>query len=186
MNLFRTQHTAKKGFTLIELMVSVGIFALMTAFFLFRSDKFDGGIILTNLAYDVALTIREAQTYGMNVMRDPSGSFTSPYGVYFNLSNPTQFILYTTTDSQGRYNASSEIVKTYNIRRGNRVDFICYGTSAATCNQTPTSLSIAFIRPHPEAIFGSGSNYAVIRLRGRDGESTRNIVVRKTGQISVE
>jgi prepilin-type N-terminal cleavage/methylation domain-containing protein len=49
-----------KGFTLVELMVTVGIFTIISGLLLARYSNFNQGIILTNLAYDIALTIRSA------------------------------------------------------------------------------------------------------------------------------
>jgi prepilin-type N-terminal cleavage/methylation domain-containing protein len=69
MILFHQQ----KGFTIIELVVSVAIFAFMTAFLVARYGTFNQGVLLTNLAYDVALTIRNAQSYGLNVKSLPAG-----------------------------------------------------------------------------------------------------------------
>jgi prepilin-type N-terminal cleavage/methylation domain-containing protein len=57
----------KSGFTLIELMVVLVVFVALTGIMISSQSKFDGTILLNNLAYDIALSIREAQTYGVNV-----------------------------------------------------------------------------------------------------------------------
>ena len=59
-----------RGFTLIEMMVSVGIFALITTLIMVSGRSFGGSVLLTNLAYDVALSVRRAQTFGINVRAD--------------------------------------------------------------------------------------------------------------------
>src|SRR3989338_7579467 len=64
-----------RGFTLVELLVTLSLFVVLTTIVLFSQSKFNGSILLTNLAYDVAITVRQAQTYGVNVRETSSGVF---------------------------------------------------------------------------------------------------------------
>ncbi|MDE2188747.1 MAG: type II secretion system protein, partial [Patescibacteria group bacterium] len=76
------------GFTLIELMVTVGIFVFMTALLVARYGSFNNGEILTSMAYDVALALRNAQAYGLNVQGyNNSNSFNYPYGIDFDTTS---------------------------------------------------------------------------------------------------
>src|SRR3989338_6906440 len=72
-----------RGFTLVELLVTLSLFVVLTTIVLFSQQKFNGSILLTNLAYDVALTIRQAQTFGVNVRENVNASsgeeFKTPY-----------------------------------------------------------------------------------------------------------
>jgi prepilin-type N-terminal cleavage/methylation domain-containing protein len=172
-----------KGFTLIELMVSVGIFAVMTALLLFRADRFDGGIVLENMAYDIALSIREAQSYGLNVLETAGGQFTYAYGNQFTAG--TQYDFYVDANENRAYDSGgAEGLKRYSLRRGAYISALCAGPDANNCGEIST-LNILFLRPNPAALITGDNAYARIVVTGRDG-STRNVVVRKTGQISVE
>ena len=87
----------KSGFTLIELMVVLVIFVALTGIMISSQSKFDGSILLDNLAYDIALSIREAQTYGVNVKEfatSSSPSVFAGYGVNFMKADNKHYILY--------------------------------------------------------------------------------------------
>src|SRR3989344_7878132 len=149
----------QKGFTLIELMVTVGIFVLMTGLILARYGSFNQGILLTNLAYDVALTIRSAQSYGLNVKSVPNSSvnfsneFNYPFGVHFKKDSKF-FILFADADVDGRFD-SGEDISTTNIKRGSKVGILCVGTESS-CDSSINTLDIAFKRPDPVAHIQSG------------------------------
>lgn len=50
-----------KGFSLLELLVVISIFTIITTIALFNQGQLNSNVLLTNLAYDVALTVREVQ-----------------------------------------------------------------------------------------------------------------------------
>ncbi len=188
-----------KAFTLVELMVTVGIFALMTALVLAKYGTFNKGILLTNQAYDVALLLRTAQSYGLNVKSKPgsggtnySSDFTPAYGVNFSFSATgaanTRIIFFADTNGNALYDSGEEI-STYTLKRGTVVSLTCVGNSVANCLLLPTAevpLSITFKRPDPDAHINNLTGYAdaVIGLTSSDG-GTKKIIVTSTGQISV-
>ncbi len=182
-----------KGFTVLELIVSLAIFAMMTALVLSKYGNFNQGILLTNLAYDVALTIRNAQSYGLNVKSTTrSGSdFNKPYGVYFDTNSTlqanTKIIFYADYNSSSTYDAGDAIIQTTTITRGSTVSRVCVN---ACVSPDPTKLDIVFKRPDPNAyirVGGSSTNSssARITLKAIDN-TTKVVVVNSTGQVSVE
>jgi prepilin-type N-terminal cleavage/methylation domain-containing protein len=204
-----------RGFTLVELMVSLAIFAFMTAFLLARYGTFNQDTLLTNLAYDMALTIRSSQSYGLNVQNSAntqgsiscnsqsgyflgSSCFYYAYGVHFGGTTPTnQFILFidlnTGMTGAGTYvsnNTPSEIVNTYNMNHGYTIQSICAGTSD-NC-QPLTTLDITFKRPNPDAIIdgtlaagGQVSNQSYAKIVVTANNITQSVVVQETGEISI-
>lgn len=186
--LFKKQ----KGFTLIELMVSIAIFAFMTAFMLAKYGGFNQSILLTNLAYDVALTIRTAQSYGLNVKSADrnTSDFSFPYGVHF-AKNDDKFIFFVDNDSSGTYNASDTAISTSKIKRGSKIYNLCAGISANNCSLVSDSVDITFRRPDPDAIIRTGTDintsytYTEITLSLSDDSATRRVSVYSTGQIAV-
>ena len=188
---FNKQNNITKGFTLIELIVSIAIFAIMTSLLLSKYGNFNQGILLTNLAYDVALTIRNAQSYGLNVKSSDRASnlFDYPYGVHFDANNQV-FTFFADVNSNGDYNTGDTIVSDTRIKRGSQIGDLCLGALGAC---TPVSkLNIIFKRPDPNALFNAKTaanidvigNYAEITLKANDG-SVKVVVVRSTGQIAV-
>ena len=195
-----------RGFTLIELIVSLGIFAIMTALVVAKYGNFNQTVLFTNLAYDTALVIRTAQTYGLSVRREGTGigDFQHAYGVQVTTrssgSENKEIILYSDSNDSKKYEPSDTVVSRYNIKRGAYISETCTLTSGTeTCWESsgPSAsvnhnVNITFKRPDPNAVIYRGGNTTVpsasrlrIELTGTDG-STRNVIVMSNGQISVE
>lgn len=200
------------GFTLVELLVTITIFSILTGVVLFSQSKFNSTILLTNLAYDTALTIRQAQNYGINVkeFNSNSGGIFVPYGVHFENTteaNKRSFILFADinfaqSNVVGVYDSQADLskcqseygcVNRYNIQRGNYISDICVYHTDGLCYST-NKLDIIFQRPNPDAkIYAGGSigddgiGYpkAEIHLSGTDG-SERRVIVQSNGLIEIE
>lgn len=197
MNFLKIKKTAK-AFTLVELLVSVGIFAFMTSLMVAKYGNFNQSVLLTNLAYDVAVTIRTAQSYGLSV-KSPGGGggdasqFQNAYGVQFDSGiDDDKFYLFADTDEDEYYiEGQDELISTYNLKRGAEIKWVCAGSGG--CSQDEGVLTILFKRPDPSAVINfdsySGSNltsqsYAEIIIKGTD-DNTRVVKIRENGQISV-
>ncbi len=185
----------KSGFTLVELLVTISIFVILTGVVLFNQSKFNGTILLTNLAYDTALTIRQAQNYGINV-KEFNDSNQYAYGVHFATSSTKSFILFADigpnqtgifTGDTDTCLASDGCVNRYSIKRGNYIDGLYISDDL---DNKKESLDIIFRRPNPEAkILVNGSspeqNKAIIVLGNPDG-STRRVIVQANGLIEIK
>ena len=189
----------KAGFTLVEMIVTVGIFAVITSVVFAGYRDFDGGIVLTNLAYEIAITIRQAQVYGLSV-RDASGGpspFNVRYGIHLPGLIPNAFILFADVNDDQTYTSlvtPPELIENLSITRGNIIDDFC-GTIApgvSECAKTGgiTWLDIMFLRPDPDALFRSstGAVYqsATVVVKSPRTNGTKTITVLSTGQISVQ
>ncbi len=194
----------KKGFTLVELLVAIAIFTVMTSILVVKYGGFSEGMTLTNLAYDIALTLREAQSYGINVSDEGNltgsrGEFNTAYGVYFINSSPLNFRLYgdyDAKDTDGRvgYSGGVENIRVMTIKNGNKIESICVkNNESGSCASNINIVDIQFKRPDPSpVIYGatvatsrSKYSYAEIAVVSPNG-SRRKVVVRTSGQISVE
>ena len=195
------------GFTLIELLVTLSIFAITTGIVMTSQGKFDNSILLTNTAYDIAITLRQAQTFGVNVKEGASATF-NPYGVVFQTDfDNKRFDLFEDLTGGTRYKydgaficttSDAECVNSYKIKRGHYIKYVCAGANDTECesNKTQTqTLNISFVRPNPEAIIlansdtysvGNLKSFAKIVISSSDGSATRSIVVTKVGQIYVK
>ena len=209
--IFATITPMNRGFTIIELVISVAIFVVMTALVVAKYSTFNSSTFLTDTAYDTALVIRLAQTYGLSVKNSATiggtANFATPYGVDFDTgadacggstSNPAVFTLFADSNPStpdGLCGASDTSINSYTIAQGGQVSALCAGSDSANCQtsgQSMNRLAISFVRPDPSAVIcgtRSGSSsctypYAEITLRGPDG-STRIISIRQNGQISI-
>ena len=165
----------KNGFTLIELMVIVAIMLIMTSVIFFNYNKFNSDMLLNNFAYDLSLSIRQAQVYGVATKESSSAtaggavdssthssSFLYAYGVHFDIASSTNFKLFVDNvhPSFGTYDTSpDEALQTYTFQKGVKIKEMCVdeddymiGTPCASFGGSSVSkLDITFLRPNPEA-----------------------------------
>jgi len=160
------------GFTLIELLMCLVIIMIIT--FITRSSKtqFERSIFLSNQAYDIALAIREAQAYAINVRCSSSAGCTTAsgfdvgYGVRFTTG--TSFTLFADLDNDHFYDGVSERIRDYTIKSGNTISSICVVStgSPGVCdlaNPVVSMLDVTFRRPDSEACVNPGVSYCSVQ-----------------------
>lgn len=188
----------------MEFLVSITLFTVITTIAVVSNGKFNSSVVLTNLAYEVALSIRQAQFYGISVKApSTSSAFDSGFGVHFDLASgqSTSYIIFEDRDpspGNGTYNSnrqydSGEALETFQLRKGNYISRMCFNGSTSNCvtASSPASrrrVDITFLRPDPDAYIrrGDGQTYTRVDvcLSSPDG-SDRKIIVESTGQIAV-
>lgn len=182
---FLKQLRALRGFTLIEMLVVLAIIVIITAIAIVGQTSFNKTLVLTNTAYNLALSIREAQSYGLST-RAFGTVQNSGYGVRLNRAALTTYSTYadihpvspgtnsaycpghterTATNPEARpgncyYSNVSELIKTYTFNRGFKINRFCGTTSGGTetCSTgSLTTMDIVFLRPNTETII-TGNN----------------------------
>lgn len=188
----------ERGFTLIELLVVTGIMILISGLVFANNNAFGGKVLLQNLAYDSALTVRQAQVYGISVQRFGEDTFANGYGVRFTRNtNPAlqdQFVLFADViDENGLYDCSSalscELVGANLLRNGYHISDICIpATEVEPCGHT--TLDVTFRRPDPDAYIRADGlstlkeSARVIFTSPRN--ESQSVVIEQNGQISVQ
>ncbi len=186
-----------RGVTMIEVLVSISIFAIITSVVLYNHSAFNSSVAVTNLAYEVALTVKQAQSYGLSVKRE--AGYSGSYGAYFSTSpgDDKKVIVFADKDSDNEYdytneatcgsNPASECREELNIRGDVSVKNL-----ADSYNPTGNTgeLSIIFKRPDPIAyIYDTDQNnartYGEITISSARGKE-KIIRVDRSGQISVK
>lgn len=183
------------GFSLIELIVVLAIFLVITAIVLVGQSKFRGSILLGNLAYDVALSVRQAQSFGLGVRGFGTGSdaFNVAYGIHFD--SGSSYVLFADANRNGKYDPLPsppdvpELVQLFTLQSSYTISSFCGVLPIGGEECGLTFLDIVFDRPEPDALFlsNTGQSYSSARItvRSPHGEE-RNVVISVTGQISVE
>ncbi len=181
------------GFTLIELLITISIFVFMTALVMARYNDFYSGTLFKNLAYDIAITIREAQSYGISVKYNESGSsFDKAYGAYFPQgTGGVDFALASYSKSDNYLLRVAE--KSYKLKHGATFNQLLI--SANDRDYTPASnVGIIFQRPNPEAIICvtvdtvyTCNTYKFVKIEMKAANGViKTVKVNSSGQIAIE
>lgn len=197
----RTARNAR-AFTLIELLVVTAIITVITGVVFANNNRFGGIILLENLTYDVALSIRQAQVYGISVSRFGDTNFSAGYGIDFNVSSPTTYTLFGDSSDNGLYDCTipgsggCELVAATTIASGYRIASLCSTPAGGSegCSGINT-IDVLFKRPEPDAWISSNGNSCItdssacqesarITLTSPRGD-TMSVVIEANGQISV-
>lgn len=194
---------AVSGFTLIEMLVVISIFLIMTGVILANFPAFRDKAALDLLAQEIATTIRQAQVYGIGT-REAGTEFTS-YGIYFDLNDTSlakkAFYLYANRDSINSFSPSPTncnlaasqndcVVEKFVITGAAEIADLqgCGSSGCSSLNPNPPKLDIFFQRFYPEAIFPGTTNLSHIKIMlqsTRDETKKKEIQVWTTGQIVV-
>lgn len=188
-----------RGFTLIELILTISISVLISLVLFLNYAKLGSDISLKRTAQEMALVVREAQVYGLGVKEQRSGAGETAfpgYGIHFSALNPDSFILFADyKPANNRYDAGDELVKEFKIKGPEKIVDLCIDQKvspappSAQCNLIV--LDIVYLRP-----------YLAVNIRGNDGGVTgtsdsqvviesprgnqKKVITWITGQISVE
>lgn len=172
---FFPQH--KRGFTLVELIVVVGIMSVIMLLVVFNSRNFNDDLALRASANEISLAMRQAQNFGISVKESSSGgaNFGAPYGIAFDLSNPTYAFIYSDTNNNRAYNGtlactgSDECRENILIRGGIQINRLCaiYTASGALncfAGGGMRYMVLTYVRPNPEPVIKifDGSNVEVV------------------------
>jgi len=106
-----------KGFTLMELLVSFGIVVLLTGIVLFRYRVLDNRFSVVSAAHTLVQDMRKMQEKSISG-EEVHGGIPAGYGIYFDKSNRTQYILYADTSAlpEGAYDAGDIIIDIVDLK----------------------------------------------------------------------
>jgi prepilin-type N-terminal cleavage/methylation domain-containing protein len=170
-----------RAFTLIELLVVLAIIGVIMVIVFTSQSTFNKTLILSNAGYDIALALRDAESYGIGSRA--TGIMTNVtnagYGAYFQNSLPNSFILFadinpvascSTPDCKpgdGIYtNGSDTLVQTYTLGNSITINNFCAQLNAGwKCENAVgsysgglTALNIVFARPNPNASISASNS----------------------------
>lgn len=153
-------------------MVVLGIITVLMSTVLFNYGTFNDKVALSSAGQEMAIAIRQAQTYGLNVkeVTTGSGDFSKSWGIYFTALSPYDYYVFIDKDGDKLYDvgsgscgsATTECIEQFSIRNGVKISAICaYVSGVLTCPPTGASyLHITFLRPNPDAIVNFTSSPA--------------------------
>ena len=201
---FRSTH--RSGFSLLEVIVAVAIFAMLSATILFNYGQFNNRLGLEQQAHEVAHWVRTAQAYALGVRGESAaGTLFPSYGVHAERATPSTVVFFADIDGDQLYTpggacggAGVECKQVVTLRDGARITALCGddpagGSPSADCGTFDTTdiVDVVFERPNPDAVLtgtiGAATSTLVttrIILTSPRGYS-RFVEIWTTGQISV-
>ena len=96
MKFFKPGRSENGGFSLIEIMVVVGILVIINTMIFASYPEFSQKLSLKRTSEEVALIARQAQSYALGIKKSALGSDDYfGFGIRFNKTAPTTIILFT-------------------------------------------------------------------------------------------
>jgi prepilin-type N-terminal cleavage/methylation domain-containing protein len=167
-----------KGFTLIELMVVLTIFIIVTTMVVFDYGSYRSEASIANLTSDISLSIRRAQSYAIGA-QNLSSNFSYGYGVHFSTDptvTPAQvkngassnkaFVLFTDVSKNSKYDSAGTVVcnassvtalnecsEVLNITTTDQISALYTNQDFAHPLAPKDMIDIMFLRPNPDAYF---------------------------------
>lgn len=186
----------QRGFSLIELMVAVGILTLINIMIFASYPEFSQRMALKRTSEEIALITRQAQAYALGIKKSVSaGDNYFGFGVRFDKSNPKSLILFTDSDSNKTYDvgngcggANTECFQEFKINTG---DYISELWICSDFCQTVNTLDVVYPRAASMAKINNDNalSHAKIMIQSPRGNADKNkklIKIWISGQISVE
>ena len=198
----KNNHT---GFSLVELMVVLAIFAIVMSIILNDAPKFRDKTSLDLVSQNIALNIRGAQVFSIGtkiIENDAPQSF----GIHLNSGEQSNFILFSNSNSSDDFysggsfptqcpSEGDECLELYRLR-GAIIEKICFD-DVCVDDDDNRLIEILYTRPQSEANFCVRTNYvssscdnspSSVRLyiTNTRGSERRLITAWKNGQITVE
>lgn len=175
-----------KGFTIVELMVSITIMALMAGTVFFNWRPTEETFSLIRSAHQLSDDLRRAQQMAVSTRAfvcSEIDSDYSGYGIYLNTSLPTQYYLFENcSNANWSYgDLEDEKLEIQSLEDGVEIESITVGEGV-------TSASILFIPPNPTIYINdvNAGVEAVITLRlSNDISRTKQVKINTGGRIEI-
>jgi Tfp pilus assembly protein FimT len=187
------------GFTLVEFIVIISIFAIIATVSLFNSGSFNRHTAMQNLTHDIALVIRQAQNYGMgSTAADNDANNRYPIAVQFQRNtDDTQFlsemILFRDLDQNAEYDENNDmLLDRITFRSPSYISTITDGNGNNACDGGDEILTVSFQRPLPDPeIYCGGNNSTalngmIVTILNNENANPKTITIQPTGLISVD
>ena len=189
------------GMTYVELIVVLGIFAIMSNIVLFSYQTFQAKVDIKNLINDIALKIVEAQKAASSGILPPSGklslissSWKPSYGIYINRAQDNKsFIYFVDINNNNLYDDSDcteECLDKINITKGNSISSLDVFYQGSNTPVSLNNVTLTFVRPDVGAVIRSASSLdpgiAYVQITAISPQSvTAKIKLYPSGRIQI-
>lgn len=191
----------KRGFTLTELIVVMSIATIMMATLVIKQGSWNDNLALRTQAYELAMTIRQAQAYSLGVRENATSvgdKFNVGYGVFMDQGHMDRYTFFADKDGDKKYDAGEEIESSKVFNRGVSILKVC-GFNGGVEKCFPgvgfwEQVNISFLRPQTNAnviFLNNGGNNktpspAKIYLKSSGSGKVITVEVKTNGQVSIQ
>ncbi|MFA5996924.1 MAG: type II secretion system protein [Candidatus Paceibacterota bacterium] len=186
-----------RAFTLVEILIVIGVFMLLTGVVLSNYRNYDSNALFANASENIVLALRQAQVYGAGakgsgtVCAGGVTTFDCSYGVHFS-QGANGVVVFADLNSNRVYdNGIDANLQNVSVNWTNNI-----AITELSCGGTPCSYNIAnvtFRRPNPDAFIAESVenpiiSFSFVSITISDSISGRTAVVKitKAGQISIQ
>ena len=182
------------GFTLVELLTSIAIILILTAVAIGISQGRSKGLVLNRTAALVSTKAELVKEKALSSQEFHGAIPKGGYGVYFNLSTPTKFILFADCDGNYVYSKgtkpcsgnNSEKIEEIQLEKGIKIKSIIPSNPL-------NAISITFQPPSPAVSFYispgnkvSNSSVKITLEISGNFSRTKSIIFNKAGLIYIQ
>ena len=199
---------SEQGFTLVEFIVVLVIFSIMSGTSLFNYNRYQNNIETTNIAQDIALTIRQAQVYGISASSEILPQINSNdlnlvqdksiRGFAINTESQEIILFEDLNRSFGYESQSDRIIDVRRILARNTNISACLfdfgaspipGECSVDVASESTMVNVVFQRPYPDAFINFDGNpygHVLVELKDNSANNLKYIEINPIGNISVK
>lgn len=180
--MFSSSILKNKGFTLVELLVTISIMGILLGILIFNFPKGKQQLALQRSAHKILQDLKAVQESSMSAKAEecPGEVNARGFGAYFDQSSPNSYILFADCDNSHTYNYGDKNLKSpqVDLEKGIKISSL-----------SPNSpLSVVFSPPSPTTYINGYTIYdaqLTISLES-DVSKTKTIKINKAGLIEIE
>jgi prepilin-type N-terminal cleavage/methylation domain-containing protein len=179
-----------RGFTLVEITVTVAIIALLATMVLLSNREGERALALQRASHRVAQDIRRAQDMAISGRDCPecSGDEVFGYGIFFDIANPTSYFIYADVhppapNGNDFYDASQDVViENISMEEGAVLHSLNGGAPRLCINFRPPDPTVKIKEDETDDL----ATGQIDIIFGSDTSDVRTITVNKAGLIDID
>lgn len=190
------QKGRERGFTMVEIVVMLGILTLISIILLTGFPNFNENAVLSRMQHELALSIRRIQNIALSVanveVTQPDGTIVSVSGLrtglYVSQAANSQYLLFIDSNSDGKYREADDarIGDATLLQRGIKIKRLVNDDG-----QSVSEATLLFDAPDAALTIVDSSGISIgtaltIEFESPNLKLVRSVTARTSGQVSID